>query len=366
LKQILLGLALLHTKTIHRDLKPENILLSGNVLKIGDFGLAKFVDEATRTLTFKGGGTPRYMAPEVWLVQRATPATDLYAVGVMLFEAVTGQPPFIGPDANALREKHLYVPAPRAKSVNVEVPDLFDGVIRKLLEKDPARRFQRAEDLLQALGNPPVQSEPALAVLASRMRQAHDAEEARLLESQRRHAEEKDSLARNKYKEEEILALFDEVVSDVNSHLVETKVQIFSISSGKEYRFGQRVLQVRFFAANQLYANPVVPGRMDTLRRRFAVHAGLIEIKEHGADREGWNIVLVRPPQSPYGEWRLVESRMSPFTGHRTRYEPVATEAQLFADNLACHWMPATHTWVLQDKPLERNDIVKMLGIFIP
>src|SRR5207247_2261212 len=61
-RQILEGLKELHTKTIHRDLKPENVLVAGDTLKIGDFGLAKFVDEATRTLTFKGSGTPRYMA----------------------------------------------------------------------------------------------------------------------------------------------------------------------------------------------------------------------------------------------------------------------------------------------------------------
>ncbi len=91
MRQILQGLKELHTKTIHRDLKPENVLVGGDTLKIGDFGLAKFVDEATRTLTFKGSGTPRYMAPEVWTGQHAAPATDLYALGVMFFEAVTGQ-----------------------------------------------------------------------------------------------------------------------------------------------------------------------------------------------------------------------------------------------------------------------------------
>src|SRR5581483_9311749 len=87
-KQMLEGLKALHTKTVHRDLKPENILLSSETLKIGDFGLAKFVDEATRTLTFKGSGTPRYMAPEVWTGQHVVPATDLYALGVLFFEAV--------------------------------------------------------------------------------------------------------------------------------------------------------------------------------------------------------------------------------------------------------------------------------------
>lgn len=82
-RQILAGLSILHTRIVHRDLKPENVLVAAGKLKVGDFGLAKFVDEATRTLTFKGAGTPRYMAPEVWFGHHATPATDLYALGVM-------------------------------------------------------------------------------------------------------------------------------------------------------------------------------------------------------------------------------------------------------------------------------------------
>lgn len=74
--QILSGLVTLHSKVIHRDLKPANVLRAGTVLKIGDYGLAKFVDEATRTLTFKGGGTPTYLAPEVWQGESVTLATE--------------------------------------------------------------------------------------------------------------------------------------------------------------------------------------------------------------------------------------------------------------------------------------------------
>lgn len=365
-RQILSGLGVLHARVIHRDLKPENILVAGGVLKVGDFGLAKLVDEATRTLTFKGSGTPRYMAPEVWLVERASPATDLYAVGIILFEAVTGQPPFSATDTNGLRSMHLYTPAPRAKTINIAVPDYLDGVIRKLLEKDPKRRFQTADELLAALGSSPVQGEPAVAELAARMRQAHDVEEARRLEEQRRQQEAVDAVAKDKYKEQEVLSLIDDAVTEINSHLAETKIHTSNTHDGKEYRFGRRLLRVRFFAPGALYKDPEVPGRMEFLRKRHAVHAGLIEIQENGEDREGWNLVLVRPPESIYGDWRIVESRLSPLSGRAFRYEPVATEVRLFADNLACHWMPAMHIWTLQDRPLERADIIKVLGVFIP
>ena len=149
--QILDGLEVLHTKILHRDLKPENVLRQGDVYKLADFGLAKFVDQATRTLTFKGFGTPRYMAPEVWDRRGVTAATDLYAIGVMLFEALTGIPPFAGTDIIQVRDGHLYSPAPRAKSLNADIPDFLDGIVKKMLAKDPRDRYQSARDANDAL-----------------------------------------------------------------------------------------------------------------------------------------------------------------------------------------------------------------------
>jgi serine/threonine protein kinase len=364
--QMLSGLAVLHSKVIHRDLKPENVLVAKGKLKIGDFGLAKFVDEATRTLTFKGVGTPRYMAPEVWLMQRATPATDLYAVGVILFEGVTGQPPFAAQDVNALREMHLYSPAPRAKSMNREVSDMVDGIIKKLLAKDPRERYQTAAEVLNALQPTPPSSEPAVTELAARMRHHHDTAEAKRLEQQRMIESERDAAARNKYKEEEVISLIDEIVAEINAHLPETKIRTSAVDNGKEYRFGNRVLRIQFFSRGELYSDPEVPGRMETLKKRYVVHGGYVEIQENGEDHEGWNLVLVKPPESIYGEWRIVETRISPLTGRVARYEPIATEARLFADNLACHWTPAMHVYSLKDKVLEKGDILNIFELFIP
>jgi eukaryotic-like serine/threonine-protein kinase len=366
MQQILSGLQALHTRIIHRDLKPENILRMGSILKIGDFGLARFVDEATRTLTFKRGGTPLYMAPEVWLAQRATPATDLYALGVIVFEAVTGKLPFEAPSLDALRDQHLYRPAPRAKSTRSDLPDALDGIVKKLLAKESRERFQSAREVLDALRITPHAGEPAIAELAARARKHHDSVEAAALAAQQREQQARDLAALNRYKEEELAALVDDVVAEVNTHLVETKIIAMSTRLDRAWQFGDRVLRLHFFGSQELYRNPKVPGRMDTLRKRFAVHGGYLEIQENGEDREGWNLVLVRPPDSTYGEWRIVETRANPLVPYRFRYEPAATKAQLFADNLACHWMPAMHSFSLTDKPLERADIVKILGALIP
>jgi len=333
-RQILEGLKVLHTKTIHRDLKPENVLVAGDKLKIGDFGLAKFVDEATRTLTFKGAGTPRYMAPEVWTQQHAALATDLYALGVMFFEAVTGQPPFDAPDAQKLRDMHLYTPVPRPKSLNAEIPDLVDGVIKKLLSKSTRDRYQNADEVLAALQAVPRPADSTIVGLADRIRRHHDTAEAETLAHEKAMQQEQDSQARIRYMEQQLLELIQEVIDELNSQLVETKIARRESYGGRVYDFQGRELAIQFFSPQELYINPEVPGRMETLRKRHAIHGGLVEIREYGEDREGWNLVLVRPPDDLYGGWRIVETRLSPLSGQATRYEPIATNAQLFADNL--------------------------------
>ena len=197
------------------------------------------------------------------------------------------------------------------------------------------------------------------------MRKHHDAKEAEELRIAESYKAAEDAQARNRYKEEELLALFDEVMSEINDSLEEVKITIQSLATGRAYIFGNRTLLVHFFDSGALFRDPLVPGRLEFLRRRHVVHAGYIQIAENGEDREGWNIVLARPADSMYGDWRFVETRVNPLMG-RSQFEPIATEAQLFADNLACHWQPAMHRFVLKDKPLEKSDVYQVFGVFIP
>jgi hypothetical protein len=306
------------------------------------------------------------MAPEVWTGQRAVPATDLYALGVMFFEAVCGKAPFEAADAQSLRDMHLYTPVPRPKSVNPNVPDLLDGIIKRLLSKPIQSRYQTADEVLVALQSVPKPADATIVGLADRIRRHHDTAEVKALEYEKAASENQDSQARIKFMERQLLELVQEVVDEVNSQLVEIKITRRDIWNARVYDFQGRELIIHLFAANELYTNPEIPGLMATLRKRHAVHGGFIEIREHGEDHEGWNLVLVRPPEDLYGEWRLIETRVSPLTSRATKYEPVATNAQLFATNLAYHWMPTMHSWQITEKELKKADIVRILGVLIP
>src|SRR5206468_3547424 len=137
---------------IHRDVKPGNVwLTSGGVAKLGDFGLAVAVDRSRMTQAGMMVGTVSYMPPEQATGGEVTARSDLYSLGAMLYELVTGRPPFIGDESVAIITQHLNTP-PVAPSWHVpDLPPALEALILRLLEKDPSKRPGSAAEVRQAL-----------------------------------------------------------------------------------------------------------------------------------------------------------------------------------------------------------------------
>jgi tetratricopeptide (TPR) repeat protein len=138
---------------VHRDLKPSNLMLvngPGLLVKVIDFGLAKAVAGAEETDLTHGGfvGTPAFASPEQFSGARVDGRSDLYALGVTLWAMLTGQTPFRGSPAE-VKGQHLHAPLPLGRLKGVPQPAV--RLLQTLLEKDPARRFQGAAQLLEAL-----------------------------------------------------------------------------------------------------------------------------------------------------------------------------------------------------------------------
>ena len=157
LEDVLGGLSHAHARgVVHRDLKPENVMVtSTGGVKIADFGVAKVVqEEAGRALTESGStlGTPAYMAPEQALATNVGPPADLYAVGVMAYELLSGDVPFHGSDAAmAVMLQHLNEPVPSLGAANPDLPAPLCDWVQRLLAKAPEDRQATAAEAADEL-----------------------------------------------------------------------------------------------------------------------------------------------------------------------------------------------------------------------
>jgi Tol biopolymer transport system component len=140
---------------IHRDIKPENILLSGGEPVVTDFGIAKAVSAAGQTKLTETGfavGTAAYMSPEQASAEAQLDGrSDLYGLGVVLYELLAGAPPFTGPTVHAITARKLTEPVPPLRTVRETVPVAVEQVVFKALAKLPADRFASAQQLADAL-----------------------------------------------------------------------------------------------------------------------------------------------------------------------------------------------------------------------
>jgi hypothetical protein len=152
--QVALALDHAHSQgIIHRDLKPANVLIDrhGNAF-LTDFGIAKSVESTMHlTRTDSVVGTPTYMSPEQGLGEDLDARSDIYALGILLFEMLTGKLPFEGDTAMVVMLKHINQPPPRPSEVRVGIHQALEAVVMRALAKNPDQRYQRAREMADAL-----------------------------------------------------------------------------------------------------------------------------------------------------------------------------------------------------------------------
>lgn len=137
---------------LHRDIKPDNVLIDdrGNVL-LGDFGIARFVESVSSLTGDRVIGTPAYMSPEQGQGILATPQSDIYSLGVLLFEMITGDLPYWAESAVAIIMQHISGAVPSIIDKNLDIPKAVNDVIQKAMAKKPNDRFDSASAMSQAL-----------------------------------------------------------------------------------------------------------------------------------------------------------------------------------------------------------------------
>ncbi|MEP6598428.1 MAG: Stk1 family PASTA domain-containing Ser/Thr kinase [Actinomycetota bacterium] len=154
---------------VHRDVKPANVMItSAGAVKVMDFGIARALADNSATVTQTAAviGTAQYLSPEQARGESVDARSDVYSTGCLLYEIVTGHPPFTGDSPVAVAYQHVRENAPAPSSVNPDVPRALDSIVMKALAKNPLNRYQSAAemraDLQRALANRPVEAEAVL------------------------------------------------------------------------------------------------------------------------------------------------------------------------------------------------------------
>jgi len=147
---------------VHRDLKPANLFLENGTLKVGDYGLSKFISGSQRTAQTQSVGTVHYMAPEI-STGNYNKQIDIYAAGIILYEMLTGRVPFEGESAGEILMKHLTAPPDLNK-----VPPEFVPILAKALCKNPVHRFASIAEMARAIETTSLDAPPAPPPLPSR------------------------------------------------------------------------------------------------------------------------------------------------------------------------------------------------------
>jgi serine/threonine-protein kinase len=137
---------------VHRDIKPANVLLgSDDRVKVTDFGIARAAGDSTLTATGVMLGTAHYISPEQASGSEVGPPSDIYSLGIVLFESLTGSVPFTGDSAVAVAMRHISDPVPPPSSINPDIDSDLDEIVARATAKDPSERFRSAAEMGGAL-----------------------------------------------------------------------------------------------------------------------------------------------------------------------------------------------------------------------
>jgi beta-lactam-binding protein with PASTA domain/predicted Ser/Thr protein kinase len=154
---------------VHRDVKPGNAMITRTgAVKVMDFGIARAVADNAATVTQTAAviGTAQYLSPEQARGENVDARSDVYSTGVLLFELITGSPPFTGDSPVAVAYQHVRENPPPPSTLNPDVPPELDAIVLKAMAKNPANRYQSAgemrADLIRAINGRPVEAEPVM------------------------------------------------------------------------------------------------------------------------------------------------------------------------------------------------------------
>lgn len=272
---------------VHRDLKPQNILLYKNRWCLADFGIAKYAEVSTAANTHKFSMTKPYAAPEQWNLERATKATDIYALGIIAYQLITGKLPFNGPN---YRDQHLLQQPPTMQDVSTRLRSIIEECLYKAPDARPnAANLRLRLEKADAIPNTPGRSELAAVnqtIVAANMKAQTEAEEARQHKT-RQEGLFKASLSNLK----SIIAPIRQIIEDdaPSSSIEAPQLPFEKTPNGLKLRpaTNQDLLKVSLQGATLKVSGPIQTNTQWEGTFEVIAHAS-VSVERRVADRSGW------------------------------------------------------------------------------
>ena len=348
-RQLATGMDQVNSRLVHRDIKPDNILLCDKTYKISDFGLSKMAAEGTRTLSFKGAGTPLYMAPEAWDLSKNTIQMDIYSMGIVFYEIATLHYPYdqLPNTLEECKDIHLYSSIVNPSKYNPALSPSLVSLINRMLEKSTKRRFASWTDILRHLDSQTVPQSTIDKLVASTVAAKNADDVAR----QQREAE----LSRQKKEKENFLKLvYSQYKQTILAPVIEFAEKVNLQYAGKEkitFPKEQQVcpdqskfywklilhptnsITINFEAllkenfTREVYVDRVLGGNR-TRKENYIPHYGKTNILGWGEIKNqlgyGFNVLLLDSGDI-YGDWIIMNNKnnLSHFSD-KARPEPFA------------------------------------------
>jgi serine/threonine protein kinase len=374
--QLIGGMEAINSQLIHRDIKPDNILIQNNILKISDFGLSKYVTQATRTSTFKGIGCLPFLAPEGWKLDKNTIQMDIYSMGIVFYELASLSFPYnvTKGDFEEWQNVHLFQNPINVTKINPRISPVISRLIMRMLEKDIKQRpknWDEIKNYLKKENLPKTEnSELINRVLIKRNEQIELATQERLKREKRgKEISEFKKMVRFQY-HKDIITPIKEFIEEVNDKSDGPKVNchfdINSFLNTIEYNYHTIKIDLKPLIEEDFYRDIKIKdyGRVFTRRelrlpvvdKKRVLAWGNVKAK----DGRGFNLILLQNSDSIYGDWLLLFNRHSAIVVRNdNRPEPFPFEMNEIEEEI--NYLHAMHIYVSDRQSLDFNIIKEFL-----